>query len=233
MDDFGAPITMYDLRPIIILLDVRRKIWTSMVMGWASSPCLAQTPYYAIHSIFFSSSPRNERPILRPSKLTFCGNRTLSGSSGDFSKAFDSVYKNVVYDGPATIVSPGSAYYKLAHHARFQEPRCCSDRQLLCLSAEARTLSTWWARFRLRNGMWPRSLKYPTHMRGCIWYFLPAALEEGDTQGGFRLRQKNGEIYCSSGCVLFFVLQYWQPHSVNYNEKQDEARELRRSQGCE
>ena len=188
--------TIDDLRPIM-LLDVLRKIWTTLVMGSITSVLLKHKVLRATQHAYLPQRGTDSANIqvINTLEAAFDEKRTLFGSSWDIRKAFDSVGKwlirlawrrlgvpaplvewLILLDlGNHTVVRTGHSFSKWIKHGIKGLEGLDFDAEMGCGQGDVSSPLTWVA----------------------VFDILLSVLEDDDPHGGFRLRRPNGTQYAA------------------------------------
>jgi len=180
--------TIDDLRPIM-LLDVLRKIWTTLVMNSITSVLLKHKVLRATQHAYLPHRGTDSAnlQVINTLETAFEEKRTLYGSSWDIRKAFDSVGKwlirlawrrlgvpaplvewLILLDlGNHTVVRTGHSFSRWIKHGLKGLEGLDFDAEMGCGQGDVSSPLTWVA----------------------VFDILLSALEDDDPHGGFRLRR--------------------------------------------
>ena len=188
--------TIQDLRPIM-LLDVLRKLWTTLVMSSITSVLLKHKVLRATQHAYLPhrGTDSANMQVINTLETAFDEKRTLYGSSWDIRKAFDSVGKWLIrlawrrLGVPAplvewlilldldnhTVVRTGHAFSRWMKHGLKGLDGLDFDAKMGCGQGDVSSPLTWVA----------------------VFDILLSVLEDDDPRGGFRLRRPNGTQYAA------------------------------------
>ena len=188
--------TVDDLRPIM-LLDVLRKVWTTLVMGNITKVLLKHRVLRVTQHAYLPHRGTDSANIqvVNTLEAAFAEKRSLYGSSWDIRKAFDSVGKWLIR----------LAWRRLGVPEPLANWLILLDLNNHTVVRTGHSFSCW-----LKDGLSGlEGLDFNAEM-GCgqgdvsspltwvaVFDILLSVLEEDDPHGGFRLRKANGDQYAA------------------------------------
>ena len=188
--------TIDDLRPIM-LLDVLRKVWTTLVMGNITKVLLKHRVLRATQHAYLPHRGTDSAnlQVVNTLETAFAERRSLYGSSWDIRKAFDSVGKWLIR----------LAWRRLGVPEPLANWLILLDLNNHTVVRTGHSFSCW-----LKNGLKGlEGLDFDAEM-GCgqgdvsspltwvaVFDILLSVLEDDDPHGGFRLRKANGDQYAA------------------------------------